>query len=266
LADNTILTPIDRFFVRNHFKLPLLEATSWKLSISGRVGRPFDLSYRDLLDQPRRSLTVTLECAGNPVGGGAVSTATWAGISVRELLRRADLVPGVRFIRLIGSDRGIVGGPLKPAIAYMRSIPLETALSEDTILAFHMNGGPLSTEHGYPVRAIVPGRYGMDSVKWITGLEALDRNDLSYFMTERYVAARLVATGAERTAVGRVLVKSQITKPREGETLPVGSYMVRGAAWAGATGISKVEITVDAGKTWVAAQLVTNSPPYTWVL
>ena len=129
-----------------------------------------------------------------------------------------------------------------------------------------MNGVQLGSEHGHPLRAIVPGRYGMDSVKWIVGVEALDKNDLSYFMTSRYLTARLLVTGTERTPVARMLVKSQIIKPREGEILPAGPYTIRGAAWAGENRISKVEVTFEEGRNWITANLETQPPPYTWVL
>jgi DMSO/TMAO reductase YedYZ molybdopterin-dependent catalytic subunit len=224
------------------------------------------VSYHDILQQPRRNLAVTVECAGNEVGGGAVSTANWTGISLSAVLNEANLQPGGRFVRLIGADQGVADARLKRQLPYGRSIPLDKALHKDTILAFEMNGAPLAAEHGYPLRAVVPGRYGMDAVKWIVAIEVLDQSDRSYFMTERYVTARLLAAGVERTPVTRMLVKSQITSPREGETLPFGPYTIRGAAWAGEDRISTVEVSCDAGKNWMSARLEKQHQPYTWVL
>jgi DMSO/TMAO reductase YedYZ molybdopterin-dependent catalytic subunit len=266
LSAGSVLTPNEKFFVRNHFEAPRPDAGSWSLSIRGSVRHPFQLTYQDILKRPRSNLMLTIECAGNDVGGGAVSTAVWTGISLRGLLGEADLQPGARFVRLIGADQGVPDARLKRPIPYTRSIPLDKALHQDTILAFQMNGVPLPAEHGYPLRAIVPGWYGMDSVKWIAAIEVLDQGDAGYFMTERYVTARLLEVGVERTPVSRMLVKSQITNLHDGDTLPFRPYTIRGAAWSGECRISKVEVSCDGGGTWVTARLETQPSQYTWVL
>src|SRR5215831_15344938 len=171
----TPITPNNQFFIRNNFSVPLLNPESWKLRVTGAVRHPLELDYREITNQPNRSLMVTLECAGNPVGGGGVSTATWTGTALRELLDRAGIEPGVKFVRFVGGDQGSVNGFSESPVSFMRSIPLDKALNWDTLLAHQMNGGVLPAEHGYPLRAIVPGWYGMDSVKWLTQIEALDR-------------------------------------------------------------------------------------------
>src|SRR5437667_12093548 len=183
----TLYTPPGEFFVRNHFTRPALDLRRWKLRVSGRVRSPFEIGYVELLREPDRTIPATLECAGNQVGGGAVSTASWTGASLQELLRRADLMPGVRAIRLTGAERGRER-PSATAVAFARSTPIEKALHEDTILAYRMNGAPLPPEHGYPLRAIVPGHYAMDCVKWVVQIDALDQDDASFFMTRQYVA------------------------------------------------------------------------------
>lgn len=262
----TPLTANNAFFIRNHFKVPPLSSEHWRLRVTGAVRNPFELSYREIASQPGRNLTVTLECAGNVVGGGGVSTASWTGIGLRELLDRASLQPSVKFIRFVGSDQGSVEDSAGPPIPFTRSIPLEKAVSSDTLLAYQMNGALLSAEHGYPVRAIVPGWYGMDSVKWLARIEALDHEDGGYFMTERYVSARLLAVGSLRAPVTRMRVKSQIARPREGDVLPAEPYVIRGAAWAGENKIARVEVSVDSGKSWALAALETTPQPYTWTL
>ncbi len=266
---SSVRTPVtanNQFFIRNNFGVPLLSPGSWKLRVTGAVRHPLELDYREITNQPNRSLMVTLECAGNQVGSGGVSTATWTGIALRELLDRAGLEPGVKWIRFVGGDQGLVNGLSGSVVSFMRSIPLDKALSWDTLLAHQMNGVVLPAEHGYPLRAIVPGWYGMDSVKWLTGIEALDHEDTSYFMTERYVTTRLLAVGSQRSPVTRIRVKSQIASPREGEVLSPASYVIRGAAWAGENKIAKVEVSVDAGESWALAILGTTPRPYTWIL
>lgn len=262
----TPLTRTNAFFIRNHFKTQLLSIENWKLRVTGAVRNPLELGYREIVSQPGRNLTVTLECAGNQVGGGGVSTATWTGIGLRELLDRASLQPGVKFIRLVGADQGSVDDSFGPPVSFMRSIPLGKALSPDTLLAHQMNGASLPAEHGYPLRAIVPGWYGMDSVKGLARIEALEHDDRGYFMTERYVTTRLLAVGSLRTPVTRMRVKSQIARPHEGEVLPPGPYEIRGAAWAGESKIGRVEVSVDAGKSWALAALESTPQRYAWVL
>jgi DMSO/TMAO reductase YedYZ molybdopterin-dependent catalytic subunit len=261
---SSLVTPNSRFFIRNHFPVPVVSVDDWKLTVTGRLGSPREITFRDILQLPNRHLTVTVECAGNGVGGGAVSTATWAGVPLRELLSPAGLEPGVRFIRLTGGDRGGIETGTQQ-IPFARSIPLDKAMHPDTLLAFEMNGAPLSGEHGYPVRTVVPGWYGMDSVKWLVAIEALDHEDLSHFMTERYVASHLLAVGTRRQPISRMRVKSQITTPREGERLPLRTAVIRGATWAGESKVSTVEVSVTEGKVWVTAELEGTPQPYAWV-
>jgi DMSO/TMAO reductase YedYZ molybdopterin-dependent catalytic subunit len=260
-----LITPNQGFFIRNHFKTPVIRAEDWRLSLTGRFHSSLEIGYQEVLRLPKRSITVTVECAGNGVGGGAVSTAIWTGIPLRELLNRAGLEPGVRFLRLTGCDQGTAEAASEQ-IPFARSIPIEKALHPDTILAFEMNGVPLPAEHGFPLRAIVPGWYGMDAVKWLVSIEALGHQDLSHFMTERYVATRLLAVGTERRPLNRMHVKSQITSPREGEHLPLPACVIRGAAWAGESEVSQVEVAVDGGRIWARAELEAPPQPYCWVL
>ncbi len=264
-ALQTLLTPNEGFYIRNHFAVPRLSPPEWKLHVDGRVRSPFEISYADILRQPSRTLTVTLECAGNGVGSAGVSTATWTGISLASLLKMAGLTAGVRHVRLVGADRGTEGSPNIP-LAFARSIPLEKALHPDTLLAFQMNGAPLPAAHGYPVRAIVPGWYGMDSVKWLVRIEALDHEDASFFMTQRYVSMRLQVVGSEQSPVTRMRVKSLITQPRGGDILVPRLYTIRGVAWAGENKVAQVEVSTDGGENWVAATLDQDVRPYTWVL
>jgi DMSO/TMAO reductase YedYZ molybdopterin-dependent catalytic subunit len=258
-------TPNEGFFVRNHFAVPQLAVKEWKLRVMGAVGSPRELDHDQLLELASRELAVTLECAGNGVGTGGVSTATWTGTPLAALLRQANLGRGVKHIRLVGADRGIENTG-EPAETFARSIPLEKALHPDTLLAFHMNGVPLPPEHGFPVRAIVPGWYGMDSVKWLTRIEALERADTSFYMTQRYVAIRLEVIGSDQSPVTRIQVKSMISQPAQGEILPLGPYTTRGAAWAGENNVAQVEVSTDGGENWNAASLEGNPRPYCWRL
>jgi len=261
-SPQTLLTPADEYFVRNHFDVPKLPSSS-ALRISGLVHSPFEISPADLARLPAHSVTVTTECAGNAVGG--VSTAEWEGVPLGALLKRAGLNPKAKFIRLVGADRGNVES--EGSIPFARSIPLEKALHPDTIVAFRMNRAALPAEHGYPMRAIVPGWYGMDSVKWLAGIEALDHADTGYFMTHVYVATRLqTVVGSDQWPVRHMRVKSLVIDPHDGASVAPGLVTLRGVAWAGENRIARVELTTDGGKSWVPATLGNDVRPYTWVL
>jgi DMSO/TMAO reductase YedYZ molybdopterin-dependent catalytic subunit len=264
-ALQSLLTANEAFYVRNHFATPQLYLTDWKLQISGRAGSHREVSYTELLRQRTRTLTVTLECAGNGVGSGGISTAAWTGILLPTLLKQAGLSPATKHIRFIGADRGLEI-PSQPALAYARSIPLAKALDPDTLLAWQMNGSPLPPEHGYPLRVIVPGWYGMDSVKWLTRIEALDHTDSSLFMTQRYVAVRLQAVGSERRSITRMRVKSLITQPHEGEVLTRGTHTIGGVAWAGENRVVRVQVSTNGGQDWAPATLKQDVGPYSWAL
>ena len=260
-ASQSLITPTEDFFVRNHFAAPKL-SPEFKLRVAGRVRSPFEIGYAELMRLPSRSLTVTLECAGSGLRG--VSTTTWEGVPLITLLRRAGLSSNISYIRLVGADRGVEDTATD--IPFARSIPVEKAMHPDTIIAFRMNSAPLPISHGYPLRAIVPGWYGMDSVKWLAEIEALEHTDMSFFMTQRYVAIRLATVGSERRPLQRMQVKSLILEPGTNTVMQSGPVPIRGIAWAGENSIARVEISTDAGKSWSLASLAKDVRPYAWVL
>ena len=168
---DAFLTPTKLFYVRSHFPAPKFDLASYRLSIDGAVRHPLALSYGELRDMPREMRVATLECAGNsrvflvpPVEGvqwelGAVGTAEWTGVPLAALLERAGLEEHACEIVLEGADRGTpVEQPVPPGpISYVRSLPRAKAMQRDVLIAYQMNGEDLSEDHGYPVRAIVPG-------------------------------------------------------------------------------------------------------------
>jgi DMSO/TMAO reductase YedYZ molybdopterin-dependent catalytic subunit len=258
-------TANEEFFIRNHFTAPQLGARDWKLVVAGHVHSQIEVRHSALLRAPARAVNVTLECAGNGIGAGGISSARWKGVALSRLLRSASIRTGAKCVRLIGSDAGIQIGQASP-VPFARAIPLDKALDANTIVAYEMNGVPLSMDHGYPARAIIPGWYAMDSVKWLTRIEVLNHEDSEYFMTHQYVANRLLSIGSEQRVITRMKVKSQISRPIEGERIFQGSYIIYGAAWAGDRNITKVEVSTDGGSSWRLAELRTPDSPYLWTL
>jgi DMSO/TMAO reductase YedYZ molybdopterin-dependent catalytic subunit len=267
------VTPTPKFYVRSNFPVPQLSAETHRIDVGGAVKRPMSLSLGELRQLGTRTITTTMECAGNnrislaplpsgePWQGGAVSTGTWAGVPLREVLNRAELGDDVVEILVEGADHGAPkDGP--GDIPFARSLPLEKALHPDTLLALAMNGEPLSPDHGAPVRLLVPSWYGMASVKWVRRVEALREPFGGYYQRSRYIYD--YGDGTAPAPVREMRVKSVIVYPVEGETVGVGSVTVRGQAWSGDGEITKVEVTVDGGENWQEATLQGQSGPYTW--
>ncbi len=266
-------TPTPNFYVRSNFAIPTLAAERWRLRVEGAVERPFDLSLDDLLALPARELVVTLECAGNsrlglaplpqgePWGSGAVSTGRWRGAALRDVLGRAGLHGDVIEILFEGADRGEredADGPL----AFARSLPLDKALDPDTLLAYELNGEPLPREHGGPARLIVPGWYGMASVKWPLRMVALEQPFKGYFQAKRYVLDR--PGNPEHEPLRAMRVKSTITCPAAGAVLAPGRHLVSGVAWSGAGAITRVEISTEGAGVWRPARLLGEPTCYGW--
>ena len=174
------------FFVRNHFPIPRLESSGWSLKVTGEVERPFSLGLDALKEMPRREVLVLMECAGNsrgsvqpPIEGllwdnGAVGTARWTGVPLRSVLEYAGLLDSAVEVLLEGADRGNQQGTTGE-MGNSMSLPMDKALHPDTLLTYDMNGESLSPEHGYPLRAVVPGWFGMTAVKWLTGIQVLSQ-------------------------------------------------------------------------------------------
>jgi DMSO/TMAO reductase YedYZ molybdopterin-dependent catalytic subunit len=254
-----LVTPNIDFFIRNHFATPKISDEAWQLEIGGLVSKPLKLSYSDLLLMPSVRRPSTLECAGNASGGAGVGTAVWSGLPLGELLQQAGLKPGATTIVFHGADSG-EGENVPPGTHFARAIPLEKATEPATLLAYEMNGAPLPAEHGFPLRALVPGWYGMDSVKWLTRIEVLERPFNGYFQDEKYVS--LGAHGASRP-ITSIQVNSKFLRPSEGEEIRAKTYRVEGVAWAGERRIARVEVRVGGGA-WQPANLSASPAAMIW--
>ncbi len=260
------ITPADRLFVRHHLGLPRLEARNWKLVVEGLVERRLEITYEKLLRFPRIRSVVTSECAGNLPGGGMVGNVEWNGVSLAALLNQAGIQRGAAEVILDGADCGLDEGENIP-VCYSRSIPVQKALAPETLLAFEMDGQPLSPEHGYPLRAVVPGWYAMANVKWLRRIEVTARPFAGFYMSKRYFTARRDAVTGEFlvTRVTEMGIKSQIARPRNGEIIEPQPYVIRGAAWTGRGRVERVEVSVDGGSTWQRAVLGKKRDPYAWI-
>jgi DMSO/TMAO reductase YedYZ molybdopterin-dependent catalytic subunit/glyoxylase-like metal-dependent hydrolase (beta-lactamase superfamily II) len=268
-----VITPTAGFYVRSHFPTPSLDPGTWRLTVAGLVDRPLRLGLDDVRAMPARQLVVTLECAGNgrstfdpPTEGepwqfGAVSTAEWTGVPLVDVLDLSG-VAGGRHVVLRGADRGPVDGVDEP-VQYERGMTLADARQSTALLAYAMNGEDLLPRHGGPLRLIVPGWYGMASVKWLTEIDVVAEPLDAYFQTTRYVYEYERDSGIEREPVDRQRVRSLITEPADGADLDAGDVVVRGVAWSGAAPIAGVEVSVGAGP-WQPASKVDEPKDHHW--
>src|SRR5215469_505446 len=240
---DSFLTPTELFYIRSHFPTPKLETASYRLHVDGAVRNPFSLSYKDLRDMPSDTRVATLECAGNSrvflipqVEGaqwelGAAGNAEWTGVPLRALLERAGLEEDACEIALEGPDRGAPQeGPVPPGpISYARSLPRAKALQREVLIAYQINGHDLSQDHGFPVRAIVPGHYAMASVKWLTRIYAVREPFQGYWQTSDYAYWDYVDGKPVRRPLGEMKLKSEIFRPIAYETVaPNQAYNVFG--------------------------------------
>src|SRR5262249_49016040 len=285
---DSFITPTKSFYVRTHFPIPAIDRDAWWLYVEGEVEKPFVINYEELMTIESVTDLVTLECAGNnrnflepKVKGvqwhlGAVGTAEWTGVRLSSLLDRAMLKPNACEVVLEGSDGGMLEDPKSPPgeLKFARSIPLDKA-RRDVLLVYKMNGEDLLPEHGFPVRAIVPGWYAMASVKWLQRIIVTDRPFTGYYQTIDYAYWKKTDYGywqrgeqiAELTPITEMQIKAEIARPAGDEIVPANSNVcVRGASWTCDAEITKVELRSDGGATWNEANLLGESNSNAWRL
>jgi len=268
-ALGTRITPIDRFFLRNHFDLPSIDAASWRLTINGLVDRPLVLALPDLEKMKQVTVEAVLQCSGNGrglfiphVGGvqwqrGAVGNARWTGPRLADVLALAVPKKEGRHLELQGHERPV----LDKTPRFIRGIPMAKGMHGDTIIALRMNDRPLPMAHGLPARLVVPGWVGDDWMKWLARVTVLPEEPKGFWYETAYrFPITPGAPGAPIPAeqmrpMQELVVKSLIAAPADGSVLQPGRVTVRGVAFSGEHGIKKVEVSVDGGGTWKSAAL-----------
>jgi DMSO/TMAO reductase YedYZ molybdopterin-dependent catalytic subunit len=261
------LTPAGLHYLLIHYDIPAVDPAAWRLEIGGAVERPLSLSLDDLRARPATSRVVTLECAGNgrarmaprpisqPWLTEAVGTAEWTGVPLRELLDEAGVRDDAVELVFRGLDRGIEGGEEQD---YERSLTTEEARSDDALLAYAMNGEPLLPQHGFPLRLVIAGWYGMAHVKWLGAITAVTEPFAGYQQATGY--RMYDADGTPGDAVTRIQPRSLMVPPGIPDFLTRrrfvdGPCVLEGRAWSGWAPIASVEVSTDGGATWAPAAL-----------
>ena len=264
------LTPTPLHYVRSNFALPDHDGT---LRIDGAVSTPQTLSVEELRKLPNATLTATMECAGNgrmtmqplptgePWAGTAVGTAEWTGVPLATVLQRVQPASEATEAAFYGADHGPYKGG--PEVHFGRSLPINAAIDAgaDVLLAYDMNGEPLTADHGGPLRLLVPGWYGMASVKWLDRIEVRTEPFDGPYQVRSYIYEW---RDRPHEPVTTSRVRALITEPAAGETISPGNHVIYGKAWAGATPIMAVEVSTDGDGEWLPADIEPATGPFAW--
>jgi DMSO/TMAO reductase YedYZ molybdopterin-dependent catalytic subunit len=237
--DDVVITPTGEFYV-TYFSKPSVgvEIEDWRLTVDGLVDHPLTLSYPEVQALPAVEEMRTLECIGNPVGGNQIGNAVWKGFYLEELLKQA------------GIQEKAVRAQFKAADDYWTSVDLEWITQPGVLMAYEMNGEPLTPKHGYPLRILMPGLYGQKMPKWITRIQFTDEIVEGFW------------EGRGWSDVASVQTNSQIWQPRNLSTVD-GEVEVYGIAYAAPRDVVKVELGID-GERWIEAELVKGPSPLAW--
>jgi DMSO/TMAO reductase YedYZ molybdopterin-dependent catalytic subunit len=271
------VTPKDQFFAINHFNRPEIDATSYRLKFTGMVNKPAELSLADLRAMRPVEVVAAFECSGNSPRAmeGLCSNGRWTGVRLNAVLKHVGVQPQAREVVFFGTDRGkqdvvFRAQTLKLEQQFGRSMTLENAMKPEPILAWALNGDPLTREQGFPVRLIVPGWYGVANVKWLSEVHLQEDRYLGNFQARWYRTIRAVGgTGAEsdpqtqfvETEVTRMHVKSVIARVKK----TADAHEVMGFVLDDGTPLKSVEVKIDDGP-WQTATLDHASGPYAWKL
>jgi sulfane dehydrogenase subunit SoxC len=271
------VTPAGLHYLLIHYDIPDVDVGSWTLSVDGRVRRPLSVTLADLRERHAHEVTSTMECAGNgrallaphvvsqPWLLEAVGNARWRGVPLRSILEEAELLDDAVEVVFTGLDRGLEKGVEQ---SYQRSLELDVALSDDVLLAYEMNGAPLLPQHGFPLRLLVPGWYGMTNVKWLAGISVVAEPFQGYQHTASYRFR--VDEDDEGTPVTRMQPRALMVPPgipdfdTRARIVPAGPCRLEGRAWSGWAPVTRVEVSADGGDTWADADLEPLGPRWAW--
>ena len=262
------ITPLGLHYLLVHYDIPQVDPAVWRLELGGTVSRPLSLSLEDLRSRPAVDLVATMECAGNgrarleprpfsqPWLQEAVGTARWRGVPLASLLAEVEPLDGAVEVAFTGLDGGVEGGVPQ---RYARALRVDDALDGEVLLAYEMNGVPLPPQHGFPLRLVVPGWYGMTNVKWLARIDVLERTFDGYQQVTGY---RMRADEDDAgTPVTRMVPRALLVPPGEPDfhtrvrhLLP-GPVALEGRAWSGLGRVARVEVSADGGASWWPAAL-----------
>jgi DMSO/TMAO reductase YedYZ molybdopterin-dependent catalytic subunit len=258
-------TPADEFFIFHQTQTPIVNASEYRLRVDGFVERRRQFTLQEIQQRPdRRDLAVTLECSGNTpriAANGQVGNGVWTGVGLASILKECGVRPEAREVAFFGMDLERER-PDGPDVPHGRSLYVQDAMDPNVMLAYALNGKPLTPDHGFPLRLIVPGWYGMTQIKWLSRIEVLDRRYEGTHMARNYHTVRddgmLVETSISKTHLKSLVARVTRRKITSGYT-----YQIAGAAWGGASPIKAVEVSID-GNAWQASTIGARNGQFAW--
>jgi DMSO/TMAO reductase YedYZ molybdopterin-dependent catalytic subunit len=265
---SSFITPEENYFVVAHYGVPKVDPATYKLEIKGRVANPRGYTLDELKKRARAERTCVFECGGNratAIQNRMIGNSRWTGTSLKSLIDEAKPLTDARELICWGADSGeeTIRNEKYPQ-NFARSITLEDLAKSDAILAWEQNGQPLTADHGFPVRVVIPGWYGVQNVKWVNGLEVSNERFMGRFQARDYVTIMGRQSGDKtewvETSVTKIRTKSMIARVTR---RPNGSLSVFGVAITDGTPLKTVQVQLDEGA-WVNAKLETPPNPYAW--
>jgi DMSO/TMAO reductase YedYZ molybdopterin-dependent catalytic subunit len=272
------VTPVGLHYLLTHYDIPHVDAASWRLAVDGCVASTLELTLEDIRSQPAHEVVVTMECAGNgrarlsprplsqPWLDEAVGTARWRGVPLANVLAEAGVTADAVEVVFTGLDRGVESGVEQ---SFQRSLTLEEARREEVLLAYEVNGQPLPPQHGFPLRLVVPGWYGMTNVKWLTAITLTDR---PFAGPQQVISYRLRRQEDEEgVPLARMLPRALMVPPGIPDfparlrSLEAGPCLLEGRAWSGFAPVQRVQVSTDGGAGWADAELDRDvDSPWAW--
>jgi DMSO/TMAO reductase YedYZ molybdopterin-dependent catalytic subunit len=231
------IAPVPEFYVTSSHGEPAVDVNKWSLTIDGLVDEPLHFDYDDIRKLPPYETTLTLECISNEIAGGLIDNANWRGTRLRPLIERAQLKPNAKYAILYAAE------------GYTTGHTTGRLLRDANFLAYDMDGEPLTRIHGFPLRVLMPGVYGMKTPKWLTRIEFVDKEHLGYWEWMGW------------SNTGERQLQSVIDDPRPGGQISGESFVITGWAITNEVGVAKVEISTDDGHTWSPCQIFSNPMP-----
>jgi DMSO/TMAO reductase YedYZ molybdopterin-dependent catalytic subunit len=280
--DQGVFTPNDRFFVRWHWAVipTRVDTAAYRLTVRGAVKTPLSLSLAELMSLPQTEIVAVNQCSGNSRGffdprvpggewgNGAMGNARWTGVRLKDVIDRAGVAANAAVVRLKGADQPVVpDGP-----HFMKSLAVDHARDGEVMIAWAMNGQPLPLLNGFPIRIVVPGWYATYWMKALVDIEVLTGPDENFWMKTAYTIPDTPGanmkpgqTGIKMIPINRMVPRSFVTNLQDGDKIKAGAPLaLRGIAFGGDSGVAKVEVSADGGKTWSATTLGADEGKYSF--
>ncbi len=252
-----LLTPLSEFYVQSYALAPRVKLENWALAIKGAVASPASIRFQDILNAPQEDFFLTLECIGNPAGGNLIGNARWTGTPLLPFLERAAIDPEASEFVLHGAD------------SYETTLPVAAIMRPEVRLVHRMNGEPLSRDHGYPLRILIPGHFGQKQPKWLVGIEAISQRKRGFWERQGWSNTAEIPTHSliRQLQSSRVWNRRpRVRLERNGDQGWGEGILVAGVALDRSTQIQRVQVSTDGGQTWLQTDQNRPESPHEWTL